>query len=108
MLWSIVACGTGRRTRPASGSIGNGWPERRRRCIYSVWALIVTMGWHDPSAAGSGATIGGLPALHLAFLMTTGAAAALFTLGSRGEALVLRGPRGCPAAQPAWINSWPR
>ena len=47
-------------------------------------ALIVTMGWHDPSVAGS-ATIGGLPALHLAFLMTTGAAAALFTLGSRRE-----------------------
>jgi signal transduction histidine kinase len=44
-------------------------------------ALIVSMGWHDPSAMGS-ATIGGLPALHLAFLMTTGAAAALLTVGS--------------------------
>lgn len=45
-------------------------------------AVIVTMGWHDPSAAGS-ATIGGLQATHLAFLMMTGAAAALLTLGNQ-------------------------
>ena len=43
--------------------------------------LIITLGWHDPVAAGSGATIAGLPALHLAFLMATGAAAAFLTLG---------------------------
>ena len=42
-------------------------------------ALILTMGWHDPAAAGS-AVVGGLPSLHLAFLMATGAAAALLTL----------------------------
>ena len=47
-------------------------------------AAIVTMGWHDPSVTGS-ATIGGLQAMHLAFLMTTGAAAALFTLSGRTE-----------------------
>jgi signal transduction histidine kinase len=45
-------------------------------------AMIMTMGWHDPVAAASGA-IGGLPALHLAFLLTTGAAAAMLTLGNR-------------------------
>jgi two-component system cell cycle sensor histidine kinase PleC len=43
------------------------------------------MAWHDPSAAtGAG---GGLAGLQLAFLMTTGAAAALFSLkGQREEA----------------------
>ncbi len=60
-------------------------------------ALIVTMGWHDPSVAGS-ATIGGLPALHLAFLMTTGAAAALFTLGSRREGQPLQAADDTPPA----------
>jgi two-component system cell cycle sensor histidine kinase PleC len=45
--------------------------------------LIVTLGWHDPSAAATGATIAGLPAVHLAFLMATGAAAAFLTLGAR-------------------------
>jgi signal transduction histidine kinase len=52
-------------------------------------ALIVTMGWHDPTVTGS-ATIGGLPALHLAFLMMTGAAAALLTLSSRREEQTLQ------------------
>jgi two-component system cell cycle sensor histidine kinase PleC len=45
--------------------------------------LVLTMGWHDPGLAGGQTTIGGLPALHLAFLMTSGAAAALLTLGGR-------------------------
>jgi two-component system cell cycle sensor histidine kinase PleC len=43
--------------------------------------LILTMGWHEPGAAGL-AGLAGLPSLHLAFLMTTGAAAALLTLGA--------------------------
>jgi signal transduction histidine kinase len=47
-------------------------------------AAIVTMGWHDPSVAVPG-TIGGLQAMHLAFLMTTGAAAAFLTLGADRE-----------------------
>lgn len=47
-------------------------------------AVIVAMGWHDPSVAVPG-TIGGLQAMHLAFLMTTGAAAAFLTLGAGGE-----------------------
>jgi two-component system cell cycle sensor histidine kinase PleC len=47
--------------------------------------LIVSLGWYDPTVAATGATIAGLPAAHLAFLLTTGAAAALFTLGARGD-----------------------
>ena len=42
-------------------------------------ALVATMGWHDPDAAG-GAAIGGLQAGHLAFLLATGAATAALTL----------------------------
>jgi signal transduction histidine kinase len=60
-------------------------------------ALIVTMGWHDPTITGS-ATIGGLPALHLAFLMMTGAAAALLTLGSRTEEQALPAADDTPPA----------
>ena len=60
-------------------------------------AVIVSMGWHDPAAAGS-STIGGLPATHLAFLMMTGAAAALFTLGGRDEE---RAPQTAEGAQVA-------
>jgi signal transduction histidine kinase len=44
--------------------------------------LLFSLGWHDPAAA-TGATIAGLPALHLGFLMATGAAAALLTLSAR-------------------------
>jgi signal transduction histidine kinase len=44
--------------------------------------LIITLGWHDPGASG-GATVAGLPAFHLAFLMATGAAAAFLTLSNR-------------------------
>lgn len=47
-------------------------------------ALLLTMAWHDPLTAGAGAAMGGLPALHLAFLMATGAAAALLALGASG------------------------
>jgi signal transduction histidine kinase len=66
------------------------WLARGAAALHLVGlALIVTMGWHDPTATGS-ATIGGLPALHLAFLMMTGAAAALLTLNSRGEEQTLQ------------------
>lgn len=73
------------------------WPARAGSSISRQWlakgaaamhlfglAAIVTMGWHDPVATGP-ATIGGLQAMHLAFLMTTGAAAAFLTLGARRE-----------------------
>ena len=66
--------------RGSAKTTGGGWPEGQRRCTCSGWRLIVTMGCARPGVSGSGA-LGGLPALHLAFLMTTGAAAALFTLG---------------------------
>lgn len=61
------------------------WLARGIAALHLVGlVVIVTMGWHDPTVTGSG-TIAGLPALHLAFLMTTGAAAALLTLGTREE-----------------------
>jgi len=41
-------------------------------------ALIVTMAWHDQT--GASAAMGGLPALHLVFLIATGAAAALLAV----------------------------
>ena len=60
-------------------------------------AAIVTMGWHDPSVAVPG-TIGGLQAMHLAFLMTTGAAAAFLTLGTGKEDQPLDVPEDTNAA----------
>jgi signal transduction histidine kinase len=60
-----------------------------------VLGLIVTMGWHEPGAAATGAALAGLPALHLAFLMVTGAAAAFLTLGggeTRPQAVADRQP----------------
>ncbi len=43
--------------------------------------LIMTTAWAGPGAAGS-ATVAGLPGLHLAFLMATGAAAALLVMAA--------------------------
>lgn len=60
-------------------------------------AVIVTMGWHDPGIAGPG-TIGGLQAMHLAFLMTTGAAAAFLTLNAGREEQSLDVPEDMNAA----------
>ena len=71
--------GIGRHVRPAPASTGNGWHGAAAGLHLLGLAVIVTMGWHDPNVAGT-ASIGGLQALHLAFLMTTGAAAALLTL----------------------------
>jgi two-component system cell cycle sensor histidine kinase PleC len=49
-----------------------------------VLAVTLSMGWHDPAAGAAGA-IAALPALQLAFLMTTGAAAALFALAGQKD-----------------------
>ena len=60
--------------------------------------LVMTMGWHDPDAGA--AAFGGLPAAHLALLMTTGAAAAILTLGgARKEpsATEVRRPKAAPS-----------
>ena len=46
--------------------------------------ILLMTAWHGTEAAG--ATIAGLPALHLAFLMATGAAAAALTLMERNDA----------------------
>jgi signal transduction histidine kinase len=58
------------------------WIGRGAASLYLVGlAATVSMAWHDPSVATG--TTGGFAGLQLAFLMTTGAAAALFAL--RGE-----------------------
>jgi signal transduction histidine kinase len=44
--------------------------------------IVLTTAWHAPAAAASD-TIAGFPAWHLAFLMATGATAALLTLSGR-------------------------
>ena len=46
--------------------------------------IVLTTAWHDPAIGPAGATFG-LPSWHLAFLLVTGAAATLLTLG-RGAA----------------------
>jgi signal transduction histidine kinase len=59
--------------------------------------LVMTMGWHDPDAGE--VALGGLPAVHLALLMATGAAAAMLSLGSaRNErpAPELQRPKAAP------------
>ena len=62
------------------------WFGRGAASLYLIGlAVTVSMAWHDPSA-GTGA-MGGLAGLQLAFLMTTGAAAALFTLKGQKEDL---------------------
>ena len=47
--------------------------------------VVLTTAWHAPAGA-AGDTIAGFPAWHLAFLMATGAAAALLTLSGRDGA----------------------
>jgi len=47
--------------------------------------IVLTSAWHAPAVAG-GDAIAGFPAWHLAFLMATGAAAALLTLAGRDGA----------------------
>ncbi len=42
--------------------------------------IVLTTAWHDPAMGPAGATFG-LPSWHLAFLLVTGAAATLLTLG---------------------------
>lgn len=72
-------------TRAIGSRINWQWLARGAAGLHLLGlAVIVTMGWHDPNVAGT-AAIGGLQAIHLAFLMTTGAAAALLTLGGRDE-----------------------
>src|SRR4029077_13822819 len=46
--------------------------------------IVLTTAWHDPAIGPAGATFG-LPTWHLGFLLVTGAAATLLTLG-RGAA----------------------
>ena len=58
--------------------------------------IVLTTAWHAPAVAG-GDTIAGFPAWHLAFLMATGAAAALLTLSGRDGADAA-GPRSDPGA----------
>jgi hypothetical protein len=64
------------------------WPELGRAAAILYLAglgVVLTTAWHAPAVAG-GDTIAGFPAWHLAFLMATGAAAALLTLSDRGGA----------------------
>jgi len=58
--------------------------------------IVLTTAWHAP-AGGAGDTIAGFPAWHLAFLMATGATAALLTLSGRNGADAA-GQRGEPGA----------
>jgi signal transduction histidine kinase len=60
-------------------------------------ALTAALAWRDPGAGQAGA-IGALPVLQLGFLAATGAAAALFALGGRGEQAA--SPLTSDAAQP--------
>ena len=73
------------RWRPGDGFVaGCGWQrivERAAGLHLMGLTATMTMGWHDPSAAVG--SVGTLGALQMAFLMTTGAAAAL--LAFRGS-----------------------
>jgi signal transduction histidine kinase len=60
--------------------------------------LIMTIAWHDPSAAGNVTAPGSLPALQLALLMTLGAAAAAFALGRPGERQAAKADEGAGAS----------
>ena len=76
------------RWRPDTGTTSaSGWSricERAAGLHLIGLTATMTMGWHDPAtAAGS---VGGLGALQLAFLMTTGAAAAFLAFRGAEEA----------------------
>jgi signal transduction histidine kinase len=74
--------------------LGRPWLAKGAAALHLIGlGLIMTMGWHDPGAAATGATIAGLPAFHLAFLMATGAAAAFLTLGGREAQRAVRPPQ---------------
>ncbi len=66
--------------RLISGYDWNRIVERAAGLHLIALAATMTMGWHDPSAAAG--TVGTLGALQLAFLMTTGAAAAFLAFRS--------------------------
>ncbi len=77
------------RWRPDTGAANaSGWVricERAAGLHLIGLTATMTMGWHDPAtAAGS---VGGLGALQLAFLMTTGAAAAFLAFRGTEDAL---------------------
>jgi signal transduction histidine kinase len=77
--------------------LGRPWLARGAAALHLIGlGLIMTMGWHDPGAVATGATIAGLPAFHLGFLMATGAAAAFLTLGVRQTHPALADPQPAP------------
>ena len=65
--------------------------------------IVLTTAWHAPAVA-AGDTIAGFPAWHLAFLMATGAAAALLTLSGRDGAVLANQPGERAAASPAGLS----
>lgn len=93
--------GAQRSAPPIGFRINWPWLARGAAALHLLGlVVIVTMGWHDPDAMAS-ATIGGLQATHLAFLMSTGAAAALFTLAARRETRPIQAPAHTRDALPA-------
>jgi signal transduction histidine kinase len=60
--------------------------------------IVLTTAWHAPAVA-AGDSIAGFPAWHLAFLMATGAAAALLTLSGRDGAELASQPGGAAASR---------
>jgi signal transduction histidine kinase len=76
-----IVGGASARWQPGEGTVpGPDWKgilERVAGLHLIGLTATMTMGWHDPTAAAG--SVGTLGALQLAFLMTTGAAAALLT-----------------------------
>jgi len=71
------------------------WLARAASALYlGALGILLTTAWQDPSAAVGGG-LAGLAAWHAAFLMATGAAAALFTLVGR-EPPAAAAPRAAP------------
>jgi len=91
------------RWRPGTGTTNaSGWSricERAAGLHLIGLTATMTMGWHDPAtAAGS---VGGLGALQLAFLMTTGAAAAFLAFRGTEEPLPAKAAEDHPQNDPS-------
>jgi signal transduction histidine kinase len=83
---SVAAC---------EGSLA--WLTRGAAALHVLSLVaIVAMAWHMPNAGDTGA-IGGVPALHLAFLMATGVATALLTLGGSRHGVAAAAEKDSPA-----------
>ena len=109
MRWTAAAKGIGAGVAQLRDGLRQ-WPlqgsdlGRAASALYLAGlGIVLTSAWHAPAVAG-GDAVAGFPTWHLAFLMATGATAALLTLAGRDGAEGAGQPSGPGAASTAGLN----